>query len=125
MRRHVIMCQQRFSHKILDGKKVHTIRPVRKRLIYPGDILDLRQWYALPYRSKQQKIAEKECVSVQPIHINETFSDFMFLIGSHKLTKDEWPQFSRNDGFDCTTDMLDFFRETHGLPFNGILITWK
>ncbi len=32
---------------------------------------------------------------------------------------------ARDDGFKSWSEMRDFFEETHGLPFTGILIKWE
>jgi hypothetical protein len=33
-------------------------------------------------------------------------------------------EFARADGFGSFTEMADWFRETHGLPFTGVVIYW-
>lgn len=61
----VLMCQDQFVPKILDGSKLTTIRRIRKRgNPKPGDILSLRRWTGKPYRSKQEEIKIVKCKSV-------------------------------------------------------------
>lgn len=122
-RRHVIMCQPRFVPLILDGRKTQTIRPIRKRPIWPGDILDLRQWAGLPYRSKQAKICEKVCSDYDPFCI---FWGFRIVInGSEIGVLENYNFLARKDGFVDIKDMKEWFNKTHKLPFQGTIIYWK
>ncbi|MCH7761968.1 hypothetical protein IIA15_11310, partial [candidate division TA06 bacterium] len=34
-------------------------------------------------------------------------------------------ELARADGFESVADLVDFIRETHGLPFEGTLIGWS
>lgn len=121
----VLMFQPQFAPLVESGDKPHTIRPARKRLIRVGDRLSLRRWSGVAYRSKQVILRETRCKSLSAVYINETFQEIIFVVNGERLNQEQWVKLARDDGFACTTDMLDWFRKTHGLPFNGILITWE
>jgi hypothetical protein len=118
------MFQKRFAELVYLGKKLQTIRPLRKRPIRVGDYLSLRRWVDKPYRSKQIVLAEATCSRVAAIEIDETFQEIMFIVDGKRLDQEQWARLARDDGFACTTDMLDWFRDVHGLPFRGVLISW-
>lgn len=119
----VIMCQPQFVPKILDGSKPHTIR--KSALCKPGDILSLRRWSGKPYRSKQQILRTVTCISVDPVRI-ENVSGWGFVAwkNGQQQSQEMVEALARNDGFACAKDMLDWFLNTHGLPFDGFLIRW-
>ncbi len=115
---HVILFQPRFAPLVRSGAKLQTIRPKRKREIKPGDTLSLREWAGKPYRSKQRVLAGAACISSQRIIIKETGVQIeMGIADQFGLAK--------SDGFDDFGEMLNWFAETHGLPFSGILIKWR
>lgn len=105
----VIMFQPQFHKAVESGEKRQTIRPPRKRPIKAGQELSLRAWTGKPYRSAQREIKKAVCQSIEPIRIDETFSD-----------DDE----ARRDGFSDAEEMREWFRSTHGLPFSGDRIRW-
>ena len=121
----VIMFQNRFADKVLSGTKLQTIRPPRKRPIVVGETLSLRQWSGAPYRSKQSVLRSAECVRVSSFAIEQTSREFVFVVDGIRLNQNQWSQLARDDGFDCTSDLLNWFRNTHGLPFRGVLIGWR
>ena len=120
----VLLFQSRFAAMVASGTKCQTIRPIRKRPIWPGDRLLLRTWTGKPYRSPQKDLREAVCTDVQAIHIDETHSEYVFSVGGQELDVIAWALLSRKDGFACTSDLMVFFREVHGLPFDGVLIRW-
>lgn len=113
----VLMCQPRFVPDIRAGIKIHTIRPHRKRPIYPLDSLSLRQWRGAPYRSKQKEVLATECEAVVPIVIT--------VDGPVVAGRPANPStLARLDGFPDWHAMRQWFENTHGLPFEGDLIEW-
>lgn len=120
----VIMFQQRFADLVQSGKKNQTIRPIGKRKIEAGMKLSLRKWSDKAYRSKQIILKETVCTKVSSITINESFKEFTFIVDGVRLNQEQWSKLCRADGFDCTTDLLKWFEEAHGLPFEGRLIQW-
>lgn len=119
-----LMFQKRFAELVRLGEKRQTIRPLRKRPICVGDSLSLRRWADKPYRSKQIVLREATCSRVSTIEIDETFREIVFIVDGERLNQEQWSRLARDDGFACTTDMLDWFRAVHGLPFRGVLISW-
>lgn len=118
---HVRMFQPQFHDMVADGIKRQTIRKRPKREINIGDHLSLRGWLGLPYRSKQFLIADAVVKDVQEVNI---FGDSIQIDGI-RLTKPQREQLAKDDGFKDFDAMVQWFRDTHGLPFEeGILIKW-
>ena len=103
---HVLMFDRMFVDAIASGVKRQTYRQPRARPIRPGDTISLRYWEGVAYRSKQIKIAEVVCTSVEPAQLNA--SD---IIHQHAV----------DDGFPDREAMIDYF----DLPFQGYLIRWR
>lgn len=120
----VLMFQPRFSALVESGQKVQTIRPPRKRLPKPLEILSLRQWTGKPYRSKQRELKREFCVRTAPIQIQRAFPVVRIWRENawHPVVKVN--EFAVRDGFRDIADMVDWFDGTHGLPFEGVLISW-
>ena len=132
-RRHVIMCQRAFVPKIKAGTKLHTFRPERARQIQPGDTLDLRVWIELPYRSKQEKVCEVQCIGVtrgeidsnrRTVYLIENGS-WYYRRGPRFIDDVELIDFARRDGFTTTHELFEFFRFTHAGRMTGQLIEWN
>jgi hypothetical protein len=106
-----------FVPLIQTGKKTQTIRKLLNIRI--GQFVHL---YTGQRTKKCIKIAVGIVTSIKPITIHE---DSEIEVGgmylSHKFAED----FSINDGFNCLDDFIDFFKNHYGLPFNGILISWR
>lgn len=140
--------QERFIPFLLDGSKDHTVRKERagrSRHARPGETLQL--YYGM--RTKWcRKIGEATCWTVLPIRITETD----ILVGGYYHTEngpgaqqdllffplppEERGTFAWKDGFrpECSTAthpvgsfelMLRFWKHTHQLPFQGVVIYWK
>jgi hypothetical protein len=119
-----LMFKERFADLVANGQKRQTIRPPRKRPISVGDKLSLRKWSGAAYRTPQVKLREATCERVSTIKIDGSFHEFTFIVDGKRLNQEQWSKLARADGFACTTDMLDWFRDTHGLPFEGVMIQW-
>lgn len=119
----VIMFQPQFAEKVRDGRKPHTIRI--KARCKAGDVLSLRRWIGLPYRSKQETIRTATCLCVESVSIGHGASGDALSIAGVECDTSARDALARADGFECFTDMLDWFRKTHGLPFSGELIKWS
>lgn len=113
------------------GQKTRTVRRVRKSgNPKRGDILQLY----VGLRTKAcEKIREVRCTRVRPIRITRmgvTLGDRVLYAGdspAYQGAPDPEAydgDFARADGFDCFTDMVDFFHQQYGLPFEGQLIEW-
>lgn len=119
------MFQDRFADKVESGLKPHTIRKARKRPIAVGDRLSLRKWLGKPYRSKQKILRESECKDVREIEI--TNHGFYINRGTNWLILgNDWcERLAKKDGFANAREMIQWFDDTHGLPFIGNLIEWS
>lgn len=111
----VILFQDRFAEKVRDGDKCQTIRG--RARCRAGDVLSLRRWTGKPYRSKQEILRTARCSCVLPVVINE--NDIFGPKGEMDRNGMAWM-----DGFDDWESMREWFREMHGLPFNGEVIAW-
>jgi hypothetical protein len=117
----VLMCQEQFHGKILDGSKKHTIRGNAR--CKPGDLLSLRKWTGRPYRSKQAVLKEVICTKVTPITITQYG---IYNSGEQGyISSLEQDLLAVADGFNNFYGLADFFSKTHGLPFTGFLIGWE
>lgn len=121
----VLMFRPQWVELILQGRKVQTIRPIRRRVVRVGDVLSLRVWMGRPYCSKQKALLETRCTSVDSVVIDD--GGVGMLSGDRsgqRLSWEHMERLARRDGFDDFDAMQKFFREMHGLPFNGTVIGW-
>lgn len=127
--RHVYLFQPRFAALVRADRKHQTIRATRRRMPSLGDIADLREWDGKPYRSAQIKIYEAEITKVRDISIRIDGSIWLNnAVGQRNLFRvadgAAADQFARHDGFHDHAHMLSWFRENHGLPFDGFVTEW-
>jgi hypothetical protein len=121
----VIMFQDRFAEAVRDGSKTQTIR--KSARCSPGDLLSLRRWSGLPYRSKQEVIVEARCISTATVEIWDIYGRGLTTVGGSGVYAEDLAQ---ADGFGSFDEMLDWFRGVHGAPFGGLpfcgwLIRWE
>jgi hypothetical protein len=122
------MFQPRFAGMVERGEKLQTVRPTPtpKRMPKPGDKISLRAWTGRPYRSQQRVLMESTITRVSRIKITAQGFDHWEDEGRGKRRNaDSLDAFARRDGFSDGSAMLQWFRETHGLPFTGIVIHWR
>lgn len=117
----VKMFQPRFAPLVESGAKAQTVRPTPKRMPKAGDPISLRAWTGLPYRSKQRVLREATITQVAPLVVDE-FGVRTMEPGCE--TRFDRLAFAQADGFRGWDEMRDWFQETHGLPFRGVLIRW-
>ncbi len=110
--------------------KFQTIRAYRKdgKDPKPGD------WRALYTGMRQpplpdgtprcRKLGEVECTSVDSLYIDDVSPNFVHLIESGQIAEGDLDTFAHSDGFRDYAEMRDWFEQTHGLPFEGLLIRW-
>ena len=110
----VILFQDRFAELVRTGQKKQTIR--KKARCKPGDELSLRKWTGKPYRSKQETLLNTKCKEVGAIRIEDGPAPAGVL-----MIVEGW---AHADGFSSFIEMQEWFRKTHGLPFEGEVITW-
>lgn len=119
----VIIFQPRFAELVRAGSKCQTIRKTAR--CKTGDALSLRRWTGKPYRSKQETLRTAICMSVESVSIGHGIFCDGIAVNGEECDTSARASLSRADGFSCATDMLDWFRETHGLPFAGFIIRWN
>ncbi len=117
----VRMFKPQFAGLVARGEKLQTVRPTPKRMPKIGDRISLRCWNGKPYRSKQHVLREAEIIEVLPLEIQY---DYSVHLDGRKLTSSECSAFAIADGFGSPTELYNWFEETHGLPFHGVLIRW-
>jgi len=117
----VRMVQPRFAAKVSDHLKRQTVRPHPKRMPRAGDRISLREWTEKPYRSKQRELCQGTITAIDEIAITK---ENIFLDGPSMFIGSN-DEFAVADGFRDFADMKQWFQETHGLPFSGIVIYWR
>lgn len=120
----VRMFKPRFAALVESGTKTQTVRPIPKRMPRPGDMISLRCWTGLPYRSKQRVLREAELCEVLPIQIYAPYGPLRIVIRGVELDPELCDIFAAADGFADLSEMHAWFRDTHGLPFSGIVLYW-
>ena len=112
--------QKQFAPLVESGEKRQTIRAPRKDGRNPkfGDRLHL---YTGMRTRACRKLAERTCTAATNVTIGQSF----VRLADRYLTDDECQRFARADGFESMQAMLNWFAETHGLPFSGIVINWS
>jgi hypothetical protein len=119
----VRLFKPQFVPMVEAGTKCQTVRPWPKRVPHVGDSLSLRTWTGKPYRSKQRVLREAVVSNVRHIYITDT--GWVWLDDMRIKLRSEFESFARADGFENPEQMLAWFRLTHGLPFDGIVIYWQ
>ena len=118
----VIMFQDRFVSKIKDGTKIHTIRKSDR---VTGMSYSLRRWTGKPYRSKQERILEVVCAGTCLVSIGHGENQDKINLEGVEMSTIQREVIARDDGFQSAEEMLKWFQDNHGLPFEGWLIEWK
>lgn len=117
----VLSFQQRFVAAIQSGAKRQTVRSRRRRHpLEPGQLVSLRYWSGVPYRSPQTEIGTARLLSVDDVIIDRS----NVIVGGAKVIS--LSEFAIADGFASATDLEAWFAENGDeLPFRGILIKWE
>jgi hypothetical protein len=121
----VLLFRPRFVEPIQGGTKHQTIRATPR--CKPEDVLSLRVWAGLPYRSEQQEIVPPVvCEAIRPItiRIDRWDNRAEIAIGGQALTHDEVCRFVRADGFRCVSDFVEHWHARDAMHFEGFLIEW-
>lgn len=101
--------------------KTQTIRLPRKHPIKPGDTLYL---YTDMRTKACRKLGEVRCKSVEPFSIRHFPDGYAVAVACRELGAEEAEAMAIADGFDEFFGMIDWFEDTHGLPFEGVLVKW-
>jgi hypothetical protein len=120
----MIHFQQRFAEAVRTFQKCQTIRKIRKRPIREGDFLILASWTGKPYRSKVAVLHKTYCTLVESCAIGVGPCGDDIEIEGMTVGTLERAALARDDGFGCASEMIEWFRKVHGLPFHGVIIGW-
>lgn len=132
-KRRVFLFQPRFAALVQARRKYQTIRATPKRGVEwkAGDYADLRKWADRPYRSEQVRLYVGTITAVQPIWIQ---ADGSLWLGGEmregrrvalRLDQVAAEAMAKLDGFRGPSEMIEWFRATHGLPFEGVMTRWR
>lgn len=121
----VVMFQNRFGDKVKSGAKRQTIRPVPKRIPRRGDTLSLRCWSGKPYRSKQRVLIQTTLEQIKFCRIDKKGILLTVAEGVDALQGESADRFAREDGFKDWSEMREWFRLEHCLPFYGVVLYWR
>jgi|SRR5882724_3354517 len=115
--------KERFVPRILDGSKTHTIRPLRAVADKPGNTLHLYTGL----RTKSARLLMRvPCVKVESItmkRVGPEILDVIVAIDGVELSWSECEAFSRRDGFDNFTHMIEWWNGR--FPFQGQIVHWR
>lgn len=113
--------QKRFAPLIESGQKCQTIRAERVDGRQPCKLGDRLVLYTGMRSKNCRRLAEVRCIEVHTIRIDRSYWGLNVHIGLDAVDAEAQ---ARADGFENADDMADWFEETHGLPFRGLLIRW-
>jgi len=138
--------QKQFAAAVESGEKRQTIRALRKNPIKAGDWLYLytgqrTKWCRPLIVQRSVEVIRRfikgrplkhvvECQSVTPIKIEpaHVWLKDLPVRGNERrwrrLLVHDLQLFAEDDGFVLAEDLIDWFKKTHGLPFEGVLIRW-
>ncbi len=109
--------QKRFAAVVENGSKRQTIRKPRADG-RPSATKGCRLYLYTGMRTKGcRKLGEAVCTSTSQFVITEEHA--ILIIGRPLQTATAEDEFAQRDGFDCAEEMLNWFGDTHGLPFEG------
>ena len=110
-----------FADDVENGKKRQTVRANGKRShAKPGQSLQL---YTGMRTKGCRKLLDTECKKSIPVRIEDSAFKGQAHVVLNGVSVNAF-RFAEADGFKSVESMLDFFRDTHGLPFEGTLISW-
>jgi hypothetical protein len=110
--------QSRFADLVEAGLKPHTIRPLRKHMPKVGQIAYL---YCGLRTSNCRKLGEHPIINVHAFRIS---AYGQICINADTLNHVSAKELSIRDGFKNTDDLITFFDNLYGLPFQGMLVEW-
>ena len=115
--------QKQFAAAVESGDKRQTIRAKRK--VRP-EIGQTAYLYTGMRTKSCLKLGQHTIISVVPIMLGSKGVCFWPGSNTENSVSDAWflDQFAADDGFKNWNQMRDWFKKTHGLPFEGHLIKW-
>ena len=114
--------KEEFADKVESGEKLQTIRKRRKRPTVFGDILQL---YTGMRTKSCRLLRETKCAAVRPFKLwNDTVFDLDGTTYGAHISANGYV-LAKKDGFKTWEEMVEFFSNTYGLPFEGEIIYWN
>ena len=117
--------KKQFAHLVEFGEKTQTIRVFPKRVPKIGETAYLYTGL----RTKQCRcLGEGKIESLKIIYFDRREGRLVSIEDDSPGLKNgqtfDLTDMARADGFSCWEEMRDWFEQTHGLPFEGLLIKW-
>lgn len=120
--------QERFAELVASGAKTQTIRARRKDARDPVAGKRLQLYTGLRQPGKTRKLVEPDpfCIATTPLVLHARLAGVPLgpEVGLVWLNNRQREALARADGFASYAEMAEWFIETHGLPFSGLLIRW-
>lgn len=115
--------KKRFAADVEAGRKLQTLRSPR-RDGRPHATIGCRLYLYTGMRTKGcRKLGEGLCTKTSHVVITDALAGSRILVNGSRVIEED--AFARADGFADSGALLEWFREEHGLPFEGSLIQWK
>lgn len=122
--------QARFADDVANGTKRQSVRAHRKDGRSHCRVGDTLKLYTGMRTKSCRLLGEATVTHVAPVKIEATHMK----IDDYRLPSTLWHrdqaqqtdnEFAEADGFSCFMDMAEWFHATHGLPFEGVVISWS
>lgn len=112
--------RKEFVDKIINEEKYSTIRKTKR-----CNVGDRMQLYTGQRTKHCQKIADAVCIATAKVSIDEYGKvNLTEIDGDRRAIPLNKTDFIYMEGFNTLDDMIDFFQEWHGLPFEGYMHVW-
>lgn len=118
-----VIFRERFAEAVGKGKQTCALIPKRKRAWKEGDQLYLQMRVRM---NNVKTLGEAILIKVSTITITEDSLTYEHPDRPLTLKATHGPnRFARKCGFRDFTEMRDWYRDAHGLPFTGDLLRWR
>ena len=118
-----------FAEDVESGHKRQTVRAHRKDGRPHAKVGDTIKLYTGMRTKACRLLGEATVTSIKPVRIEATqmYLDGKLMLAGLCSRDDPMTdnEFAEADGFDSFMDMADWFRDVHGLPFEGVVIRWN
>ena len=115
--------KKRFAPAVESRQKRQTIRARRKdgRRPVPGEQV---RCYTGMRTSACRVLGDFTCFVVSSIQIYDDGERVAIVVDGNRLSFEETVALAKADGLNGRDDLIQFFSETHGLPFEGFITQW-
>lgn len=110
--------KERSVKAVVAGSVKQVIRRRRRLSVQLGDRLYI---YTDNKVRPRRRLRETKCDDVLPVFIDSNRS---VIVGNDVLDEKEKHDLALASGFDCFSDMFNYFYKTGGFPMDGQLIKW-